>query len=100
MRLFKALHQAYLKKKTVLPLCHWKDSLLQSKYRHVRPICIANEMFHHAITSTSCYAVNQPNTNGPSQKGTKFNGSNDRRVQLLMGTMVQRKRAYIFRHII
>ena len=63
-------------------------------------MCVANEMFHPAINSTSRYAVDRLNTNGPGQKGTKFNGSNDGRVQLLMGTMVQQKQAYIFRHII
>ena len=59
-----------------------------------------NVMLYPAINSTSRYAVHRLNTNGPGQKGTKCNGSNDRRVQLLMGTMVQRKWAYIFRHII
>ena len=72
------------------------------KYRNVSAMCVANEMFHPAISFSSRYAVHRLNTNGLGQTGTNFNGSNVRRVQLLMGTMVQRKRAYryIFRHII
>ena len=88
------------KKPFILLLCHRKDSLLKSKYRNVSAMCVANEMLYPAINSTSRYAVHRLNTNGPGQKGTKCNGSNDRRVQLLMGTMVQRKWVYIFRHII
>ena len=63
-------------------------------------MCVANEMLYPAINYTSGYAVHRFNTKGPGQKGTNCNGCNDRRVQLLMGTMVQRKWAYIFRHII
>ena len=51
------------------------------KYRNVSAMCVANEMFHPAINSSSRYAVHRLNTNGLGQTGTKFNGSNVRRVQ-------------------